>query len=75
MAQRRKGKAGIQGSQVAIRVEADLLARAAALAERMAQTPDLRAFRVSRASVLRLAMIRGLDALEKDYPNVLPPRG
>jgi hypothetical protein len=53
---------------VAIRVEADLLARATALAERMAQAPDLRAFRVSRASVLRLVMLRGLDALDAEYP-------
>ena len=69
MAQRRKAGKAAQGSQVAIRVEADLLARATALAERMAQAPDLRAFRVSRASVLRLAMLRGLDALDVDYPD------
>jgi hypothetical protein len=66
MAQRRKPR---KATQVALRVDPATLDRAAALADRMAQRADLRAFRLSRAAVLRLALLRGLDALEAENPD------
>jgi predicted transcriptional regulator len=53
--------------QASIRLEVSLAERADRLAERLATSrPDMRAFGVSRAATLRLAMLRGLDALESE---------
>lgn len=52
-----------------LRVPADVLDRADALIEPLARDPMLRAAGrgVSRAMVLRLAVLRGLDALEAEH--------
>jgi hypothetical protein len=41
--------------------------RAAALVEPIAQDGDLSASRVTLASVLRMALLRGLESLEETY--------
>jgi hypothetical protein len=65
VAARRKAKE----TQVALRVDEDTLARAQALAGRMARrSPDLAAFRLTRAAVLRMALLRGLAELEGEHP-------
>jgi hypothetical protein len=56
--------------QVTIRVPADVLERAEELARKLAtEVPEYRAFRTTRATVLRLAMLSGLEVLEKRYPG------
>lgn len=62
-----------KNEQITLRVTEAELARAEGLAERMAATgkPELTAFGLSRTSVLRLAMLRGLATLEAEYP---PPK-
>jgi len=61
-------------AQTALRIELDLLNRAALLVPVLRQDPLVRALgQVSRSSVLRIALAKGLDLLEKQTGTVLPP--
>lgn len=54
--------------QIALRLPAELLERAEALVEDVAADPELGSLgRVTRSTVLRLAVARGLAALERRY--------
>ena len=53
--------------QVSIRLPTDLVQRAEALVTKMAQDTEYQAWRISRTSVLRLALIHGLEGLEQRY--------
>jgi hypothetical protein len=54
-------------AQIALRVPADLLHRADALAPRLNRLPEHAARgAVKRSDVLRLALVRGLDVLEHE---------
>ncbi len=50
--------------QVSLRLPKDLIERAEALAPLIAALPEYQALRISRATVIRLALLEGLDALE-----------
>jgi hypothetical protein len=52
-------------------VDEDLIERADKLIARLNQNSNLRAAagRVTKASVWRLALSRGIEALEEEYPN------
>lgn len=54
--------------QISIRVPSELLERADRLIGRLGKRAELRAWggRTTRSNVLRLALLRGLDALEAD---------
>jgi hypothetical protein len=52
--------------QVAIRLPKDTVARAARLARRLKDRPEYQPFRLSTSSVLRLAILKGLAALEQE---------
>ena len=56
--------------QISVRVARALLARARVLAEQM----SARGFRADRASVLRAAIERGLDALEAELGVAAKPK-
>lgn len=53
--------------QLSVRLPEDLLKRLEKMETKMAKNPELAAFRVSRQSVLRLALMRGLDVLEAEH--------
>lgn len=55
--------------QVSIRLAADVPERAEELARRLAKRAEFRAFRMTRAAVLRLALLEGLELLEEKYPD------
>jgi hypothetical protein len=64
--------------QVSVRLPGDVPDRAEALAEAIANLPEFRAFRITRAAVLRMAMLEGLQAMEARYgvtPSPKPRRG
>lgn len=67
----------ITEGQVQVRLPGDLLARAEALVPVLtAAVPDLRAWGpVSRAAVIRVALLRGLDALEAEHGKPARRRG
>jgi hypothetical protein len=50
--------------QVSLRLPKDLIERAEAIAPLVAALPEYQALRISRATVIRLALLEGLDALE-----------
>lgn len=52
--------------QKAIRLPGDALKRAERLARRLAAKPEYGGLRMSTAAVLRLAMLRGLDEMERE---------
>jgi hypothetical protein len=54
---------------IPVRVPPELLDRCAALVPALAEVPELRAAagKMNRAAVLRLALLRGLDAMEAEY--------
>ena len=55
-------------TQVTMRLPTDLVKRADALIGKLRKVPELKTWgRVSRAAVLRLAILHGLEALEKEY--------
>lgn len=55
-------------SQISLRLPVDMLARLDALAKRLADVPDFAAMgEMSRSKALRLAVTRGLVALEAAY--------
>jgi hypothetical protein len=56
--------------EMRLRLPQSVADRADALIARLAQHPELAAAgRVTRATVLRLAMMRGLALLEQEYPE------
>jgi predicted DNA-binding protein len=58
--------------QISIRLEPDLAERAEALSNALGSRPEFRAFRMTRAAVLRMAMLEGLATLEAKY-EIQPP--
>jgi hypothetical protein len=52
--------------KTSLMLEPTLLAHADSLIVRIAARPEMRAFRVSRTAVLRLAVIRGLEVLDTE---------
>jgi predicted transcriptional regulator len=54
-------------TQFSVRLPADLVKRLDKMEAKLAKQPDMAAFRVTRQSVLRLALMRGLDALEEEH--------
>ena len=57
-------------TQILFRLPADLLDRVDALVPRLRGNAELRAWgRVSRAAVLRLLILKGLEVLEAEYPE------
>jgi len=62
--------------QISIRLEPELGERADALANALASRPEFKAFRMTRAAALRMAMLEGLAVLEQRYAAELaPPKG
>jgi predicted DNA-binding protein len=53
-------------TQVAIRLPREAVARAGRLSKRLAGLPAYAAWRLTPAGVMRLAMLKGLDALEAE---------
>jgi len=53
-----------QDESTSLRLPEGTLARAGALVAFLKSRPTLRAVRVSRSAVLRIALLRGLDELE-----------
>jgi hypothetical protein len=53
--------------QVSIRLPESALARAEALVDVLAALPEHQAFRIERAVVLRIAVLRGLAELEREH--------
>lgn len=54
---------------IQVRLPKNVLARVDAFAERLKKDPELEIVgRITRSSVLRLAILRGLEVLEKDRP-------
>jgi len=54
--------------QLVLRVQASIAKRADELRPRVARDPNLSAVgRISRSTVLKLALLRGLDVLEQEY--------
>ena len=55
-------------SRLVLRVQASIAKRADELRPRVARDPNLSAVgRISRSTVLKLALLRGLDVLEQEY--------
>lgn len=59
---------------MSLRIPVDALSRADRLAERLAADPRVAALagKPSRAAVLRLAIVRGLEVLEAEHPEPPP---
>ncbi len=53
--------------QVALRLPASFIDRAEAIIPHLSQDPAAYLFRVSRAAVLRMAVQKGLQAMENEY--------
>lgn len=53
--------------QISLRMPKDVIKRADRLLPRLQQVPEFSAGRQSRAAVLRLALLRGLDELERRH--------
>ena len=53
-------------TQVAVRLPESLLERADSLIPGLAELPDYQLWRLSRSAVLRLAIQKGLDVLERE---------
>ncbi len=53
--------------QISIRLEPELSARAEKLAEALAARSEFKAFRMTKAAALRMAMLEGLSVLERKY--------
>ena len=56
-----------QDRQIALRVPADTFKRAERLAPRMQKRPEWEPFRMSASAVMRVALLKGLDALEAEF--------
>ena len=60
--------ANIRGFLLSIRVPADLIKRATRLTPKIGRDPAVATVgRVTRSTVIKLALMRGLDALEAEY--------
>ena len=57
-----------------LRLPRSLLDRADALIALLKKRPEFAVQRITRSTVLRLALMRGLDALEADHPKSSGPR-
>ncbi|MBN1961709.1 MAG: hypothetical protein JW841_12260 [Deltaproteobacteria bacterium] len=59
-------------TQIAVRIPHDLLERADKLVKPMSKRADLRVWggKVSRSNVLRLALLKGLEVLEKETASL-----
>jgi hypothetical protein len=69
-----------QETQVSIRLPQELLDRAERLCARLQGDPVLQVLGVTRAAVLRLAVVRGLEVLERERgggeaPEPKAPKG
>ena len=53
--------------QVSIRLPGEVVDRAEALVPAMARLPEHRAFRIERSTVMKLALIAGLEVLERAH--------
>lgn len=53
--------------QVTVRVPGGTWDRAETIAAALADRPEFRAMRLSRSTILRMALLEGLDALEARY--------
>jgi hypothetical protein len=58
---------------ITLRLPKDLFNRADALVPKIAVHGDLQAVRISRSTVLRLALLKGLETLEKEYGKKARP--
>jgi len=65
----------VHEAQFSIRMPADFVERADRLAEVIARAPESAAFGISRATVLRMALARGLDALEREHGSTARRKG
>jgi len=54
-------------TQIALRVSPDVVGRADTLVGRINKNPKMAVGRVTRSSVLKLALLRGLDVLEGEH--------
>jgi hypothetical protein len=52
---------------ITLRLPMDLLEKADALVPKVAGHGDLQAVRITRSTVLRLALLRGIETLEREY--------
>lgn len=59
---------GEPAAQAHVRLTPEIIARADALAGRLAERVEYMAVRVSRSMVIRLAVLRGLAVLEAENP-------
>jgi hypothetical protein len=60
--------ASVAGVQISIRVPSDALKRADSLRSKVGKDKNVAALgKVTRSTVLKLAMIRGLEQLEREY--------
>ncbi len=55
--------------RVSLRLPEDVVARADRMCSRVFGIPDLDSGGMSRATVLRIAIVRGLDVLEAEFPE------
>lgn len=55
--------------QIAIRFEPDIIDRAEALNDALRERSEFKAFQMTRVDVLRMAIVEGLDALERKYES------
>ena len=53
--------------RLSLRVTNDTLKRADAVAARMAKHPNVAALGITRSAVIKLAITRGLEVLEREY--------
>lgn len=58
--------------QIPVRLPTEIVERAEALVPKMERDPKRLGWRVSRSSVLREALIRGLEVLEGEYGRQKP---
>ena len=54
-------------TQIALRVSSDVVERADTLVAIVSRDPRLAIGRVTRSSLLKLALLRGLESLEQEY--------
>lgn len=62
----------IASTLVGLRLDVTILERVDALAARLRQNPDNVAMRLNRSSLLRLALLRGLESLEGASARATP---
>lgn len=59
----------VKEKQLSMRIDPELIERADNILPHMANDPKLKAFSISRSTVLRTALSLGLDRLEGQYPE------